>query len=311
MKKTNKPTRITINASSPLSEAALHFLDSRPLSSNAGSIASLTGILRKVALRLGHLPVASVTPAQLDAAVSTPTLTASGRRSYVTVLRHFFRWLQIQGCLPLCRPTAADHLPLPSSSTVSSPLCSADLRKLLTLAKDVEVRLYLAVSVFAGLRPQELLNLSWEDVAPGATMVVNSKCNPFRRVVAICPTLDAWLRPFYGAKGPLVSSSCRGKVLRLARESQVRLRPNILRHTFGEMMLAVNGNAKEIAAAMGINSASLHRHFTSRMSEAEARQILSLTPETMGFFDWSQQATDWLKSSAMRHVRAQKGNDRV
>ena len=154
---------------------------------------------------MGHLPVASVTSAQLDAAVSTPTLTASTRRFYVTVLRHFFRWLQTQGCLPLCRPTAADHLPLPSISPVSSPLRSADLRKLLTLAKDVDVRLYLTVSVFAGLRPQEILNLSWEDFTPGATILVNSKCHRFRRVVAISSTLDAWLRPFYGAKGPLVS----------------------------------------------------------------------------------------------------------
>lgn len=289
MKKKNKPAKITINASSPLSEVALHFLDSRPSPFNARSSASLTCILRRVTLRLGHLPVASVTSAQLDAAISTPTLTASTRRFYVTVLRHFFRWLQTQGCLPLCRPTAADHLPLPSISPVSSPLRSADLRKLLTLAKDVDVRLYLTVSVFAGLRPQEILNLSWEDFMPGATILVNSKCHRFRRVVAISSTLDAWLRPFYGVRGPLVSFSCHGKVLRLARESKVRWRPNILRHTFGEMMFAVNGNVKEIAAAMGINSGPRLRRFINRVSQAEASQILSLTPEAVGLFNWSKQ----------------------
>jgi hypothetical protein len=86
-----------------------------------------------------------------------------------------------------------------------------ELRALLESADDT-MRSLIALCALAGLRQQEAMRLTWEDVfhTPGHVEITAAKSKTrSRRLVTMVPALAAWLRPFRGKKGPAVDSTPR------------------------------------------------------------------------------------------------------
>src|SRR5208337_5346455 len=81
----------------------------------------------------------------------------------------------------------------------------AELRLILESA-DNTMRPLIALCEVAGLRPQEAMRMTWENVfrVLGYIEIMAAKSKTrSRRLVTMVPALAAWLRPFRGVKGLL------------------------------------------------------------------------------------------------------------
>jgi integrase len=100
-----------------------------------------------------------------------------------------------------------------------------------------ECRAYLAIGMFAGLRPmKEMPHLDWSDINLDAGTITVRAANAkarVRRIVTIEPNLVAWLRPLQRTRGRVLRHSLED--LRLAARRVLglpRWPADVLRHTF-------------------------------------------------------------------------------
>lgn len=130
---------------------------------------------------------------------------------------------------------------------------------------------YLAVSLFAGLRPGEAQQLKWEQVhfATGQIEVLKSTSKTKEtRFVTLSSTLAEWLLPFRKPKGPITGANFTKDwvtVRRAAGYSQESAPwfVDVLRHTFGSYWLAIHQDRPRLGEEMG-NSVNVIRRFYKR-----------------------------------------------
>lgn len=160
-----------------------------------------------------------------------------------------------------------------------------------------ELQLYLALGLFAGLRPeQELRNLNWEDVLldheDGPVIHIRSEKakKRRRRYVPIAPNLSEWIEAHRQLSGPIFPSPGRiRRLLRQAREKvdlwgddakgQSRWPSDVMRHCFASYHLLEHGDENATVSAMGHKgSEMLHTHYRGLSTKAEAKRFWALAP---------------------------------
>ena len=116
----------------------------------------------------------------------------------------------------------------------------------------------LAVLFFAGIRPTEMMRLTWNEIDLGAGLIrLTGEVTKTRhlRNVEIRPNLSKWLlahRPADG--GPLVKSPASWRVARekLMRSAKIAAWPvDVPRHTYATMLLATTHDAAHVANELG------------------------------------------------------------
>jgi len=171
-------------------------------------------------------------------------------RSKVNVKVHagtFFNWCIEQGYVET-NPVKL-HIKMPESEIQIMSLDA--VRELLKAAKAsryADVVAYVAISLFAGVRVNEIHQLRWEDIDLSTrTIEVNAQASKVRkqRFVDINDTLLAWIAPIRkGKKGKLIGKNWRRRweaTLKAAGyDKNNSLGQNILRHTAASMMIAVS-----------------------------------------------------------------------
>jgi integrase len=180
-----------------------------------------------------------------------------------------------------------------------SVLSLADCRRLLAGARDYKDGLllpYVAVSLFAGLRPTEISRLTWDrvDLTEGTITLDGSMAKTRqRRIVKLPENAIAWLlpsEPKHPEFTPAAFARHFGRVKNAAgfngkdgskTEDGKKLRPWIqdyMRHTAVSMYLAKHKHEGEAAAWAGNSPNVIHRHYKGLVKEAEATEFWSLTP---------------------------------
>lgn len=155
-------------------------------------------------------------------------------------------------------------------------LTPEQVKKLLEVAAP-ELRPYLALLAFAGLRPSEAMNLAWayvlEDrlyISPG-----NSKTRS-HRYVTIVPNLHPWLN----------AGHVPGKIhwsRRAFRKAVIAagLDPwpeDCLRHSYGSYRLALDPDENKLAQEMGNSPQTIIQHYRRPVSKEDAEKYFSITP---------------------------------
>ena len=262
--------------------------------------------LQKLARGTGAIPIGNLTTAQIRAIVLDPQLRLSGRRRYLFIIQNLLRWCRNHGYLPKGRPTAADAIHLDKPVRATRIVTATELKALFAGANDVEMCLVLALVAFAGLRRGELEQLSWEDIQPGNSVAPNATSISYRRLVQMFPVLDAWLRPFYGSRGRVVSGNSHRRITRLAIKLNIPWSGNIFRRSFAAHASVLSGNPKTAAQQLGVPFEHWHLMFPGSVSLPAAGEYFGLTPEAVGILTWPELVAAYLHERTDRLAEESK-----
>jgi integrase len=183
-------------------------------------------------------------------------------------------------------------------------LSLADCRALLISARDHKEGLllpYIALGLFAGLRPAELSRLTREKInLDEGTITIDGSMAKTRqrRIVKLSANAIAWLEPFV-VKRPAFTftnfqrdfgrvkngAGFNGKEGLKAKDGKPELRawvPDYLRHTAISNHFAHNKHEGETAGWAGNSPNVIHRHYKALVKEADAKEFWAITPDNVG-----------------------------
>ncbi len=143
---------------------------------------------------------------------------------------------------------------------------------------------WLALGLFAGVRPEEADQITWQDLdldrgtcrIDGAVSKVRT-----RRIVHLKPAAVEWLRlaKAHGGELPIAQSTRRKlqKLLR-ARLGFKQWPPDVLRHTAASYWLALDQDAGKVANELGNSAAILLRHYRELVYREAAEKFWGILP---------------------------------
>ncbi len=152
-------------------------------------------------------------------------------------------------------------------------------RRLLKAAVATEPSLvpYIAVCLFAGVRPAEARRLDWKAIEEEHIRISSRVAKKrSRRLIDIRPNLRRWLEAFPGEG--LLHWSRRG-MRRVVAAAGIRWTQDVLRHTYASMLLADTGDLEKTALQLGhADTQVLHDHYKALVTPKEARKFWAIVP---------------------------------
>ena len=159
-----------------------------------------------------------------------------------------------------------------------------ELSRLLTAASAEYVPV-LAIGAFAGLRPEEINKLRWEDLDfHERTIRVNASAAKTRkkRFAEISDNLLAWLQPYASRSGSVAPPNLQ-KMRRATMEAAgiEKWPQDVLRHSFASAHYAFHRNPAQTALLLGHRDQDmLLTHYRDLMKPSEAAKYWQIAPET-------------------------------
>lgn len=246
--------------------------------------------LRTLSAAIGNKPVTAITTAELAAELENhPDWKPTTVHSCVQSWKILFNFAVRRGYLV---ENPADRLELPKIIHDEPTILSVDeVKRLLaaTLFADRDPRLpacraYLAIGIFAGLRPDEIARLDWRDLdlATGTIRVkaANAKDRD-RRIVDLSPNLVAWLAPLVKRTGKVLP--CRIEVARSAARAVLGLAAwpqDVMRHTFASYHFGQHRNEAATKHQMGHRDDGriFYNHYCVPVFRTEAARFWAISP---------------------------------
>ena len=158
---------------------------------------------------------------------------------------------------------------------------SPDQARLLLRACPTICRPYLALGLFAGIRPEEVTRLDWTEVnLETKTVFVDGKTRR-RRIVPLEPPALAWLEAHPLRSGPVAPSAAtltRWKHRARSSLGWKRFPQDLLRHTAASYLLAKHEDASKVALLLGNSDKILLTHYHAPVTAEAARAFWELRP---------------------------------
>ncbi len=209
----------------------------------------------------------------------------SGRKSNEGRLSSLFSWCVRKGYMAENPCRRLDQITLDRKPVTvltvrqaAKLLIAAKRRKPCSLA-------FFTLAMLAGVRPQELQQVSWSDIDLEAGRVTISAAASKvrrRRVVHLMPSALAWLKKAKELSATLpVSRMSRRRYTRdFACETLglERFPQDILRHTAATFWLAHCRDAYKVAHELGNSVGILAQHYTELVPEADAKRFWEILP---------------------------------
>ena len=234
-----------------------------------------------------NLRIADITPDTVESFLAKRNADPVTRDGDKRALSRFFswcierprRWVTVNPCAAVKieqREKAA-----PVILTVDE--CRALLKSAENF-KDGRLVPYLAVTMFAGLRPFEASRLTWlaVNLEDGEIRLEANQTKTGRpRVVAICPTLIAWLVAYKGRE--FYPSNWRKDFDEVKKSAGFgpglkRWTENALRHTAVSHFFRRTGSYGQAAETFGNSEAIIKRHYQGRVSSDDTKYFFALVP---------------------------------
>ncbi|MBM3861245.1 MAG: hypothetical protein FJ395_16580 [Verrucomicrobia bacterium] len=157
---------------------------------------------------------------------------------------------------------------------------------LLIHAEQYELVPYVALGVFAGLRPErELRLLDWQKVnITERTIRIDASLAKTRqrRIVEISDALAAYLTPYAKRKGAVVpfdEQEFRTRWEKCRDDAGVKDWPHdAMRHTYATFSLAQENDIGKLSLMMGNSATVIHSNYKGLVSKADAERFWSLRP---------------------------------
>lgn len=246
------------------------------------TIRELRTRLNQFALTFGKRQLSAITLPELEQWLNRLGLSARTRINRATKVSQLFNyairhgWTDTNLVARVPRPAVDDKEP--GIFTVKQTAA------LLEVAPRLGLLPYVALGLFAGLRPAETERLDWSAVKlDERSIIIGAEVakKRSRRVVEIGDTLAAWIAPCVKAKGSVVDAvNLRKRLNALMAKAKVRWPTNGLRHSFGSYHLAMHGDQVRTAAQMGHRDVGvLHNHYKALVTKGEAEKFWNLRPK--------------------------------
>jgi len=188
----------------------------------------------------------------------------------------FFSWCvregycQINPCGAVKRPRSDDSPP----SIFTPP----ETEKLLQAALSYDPGLipYLAIGLFAGVRPLEIQRLTRADISDRYIEIKAAKAKTRkRRLVSLSGNLKQWL----ALGGDLPLTNKRKRLAKILKLTGINWQPDIMRHSFASYHLALHQSADKTAFELGHrDSKMLFAHYRELVSFEAANAYWNITP---------------------------------
>lgn len=226
------------------------------------------------------VPVSSVSVTDLEKWLDGQKLTPAMRKRIRVHLVALFNYAEKRKLVtgnpaaPLDVPTVKKAKPY--------VLPVADVQRLMKHAasQGPEIVPYLALCLFAGIRPSETQRLTWDAIDfRRREIFVDSSISKTHdeRWTEMSDNLIAWLLPYRLSTGPVFYS--RRIFERVRKETGIRWRQDCMRHSFGSYHLAAFENAGKTALQMGHRElGTLFEYYRRAVRKNEADQYWSIVP---------------------------------
>ena len=188
----------------------------------------------------------------------------------------FFNWCirenycENNPCKDVKRPRSDDSAPAIFSPTQTEKLLKT------TLQEDPGMIPYLAIGLFAGVRPLEIERLQKQDITERYIEITaaNAKTRK-RRLVNIAANLKKWLK----ISEELPPANKTKRLSRILKKTGLNWKPDIMRHSFASYHLALHESADKTALEMGHRDTQmLFRHYRELVTKEEAKAYWEIKP---------------------------------
>ncbi|MEI6165418.1 MAG: tyrosine-type recombinase/integrase [Planctomycetota bacterium] len=180
-----------------------------------------------------------------------------------------------------------------------------------------DLLLYHAISLFAGLRPEECQALKWENVhleEQTITVLAETSKTKETRNVHIETTLLAWIEEHKPTKlTGFVTAQTNFKKRTLALHTDAGYRGNglnadhpewpqdVLRHSYGSYWLAKFKNRAQLAESMGNSLQIIKKHYKRVVSKSDCAEYWSIVP---GYEGRGKMKSDMPSQAEIKKTRA-------
>lgn len=167
----------------------------------------------------------------------------------------------------------------------------SETRRILNLTEaNSDLRAYIAIGAFAGLRRAEILRLTWDKIdLSDKTITLSGDITKTsqRRIVDISDNLACWLAPYAlktGTREKIVKEkSFQPNLESFVKRNGIRWKPNALRHSCASYYLALSNNAYKTAEKMGHTVKVLQSNYKGLVKEKAAKEYFNIYPNDSDF----------------------------
>jgi integrase len=240
-----------------------------------------------------NVRVADVTPEIIDNFLEKRTVAASSKDSDRRAISRFFSWCMDRKrrwtTANPCHAVRVEQVERPSPAILNVAECKSLLRQAKKF-KHGRIVPYIAVCLFAGLRPFEARRLTWQGVnlTDGEIRLESHQTKTgVPRVISICPALLAWLKAFEGRAFYPPNWRKDFDVLKRAvgygtkTDKTPNLKPwpeDVMRHTAVSHFFRLTGSYGQTAEQFGNSEPIIKRHYQGRVSSRDTKMFYALLP---------------------------------
>ena len=214
-------------------------------------------------------------------------LSAKTKNNYRTALLAFFSYCTRKGYVahnPIEKVTLIKEQPKePEIYTIP------EIRALLnTSPEGSDIRTYIAIAAFAGLRHAELDRLTWDKVDLADKTITLSGAivkTARRRIVTISDNLAAWLAPYAiktNTSELVLKSNFQNRIDAWKEKNGIKWKANALRHSAASYYLALYNDEYKTAAQMGHSIQVLRTNYKGLVKEKDAKEYFNIYPMGAG-----------------------------
>ena len=208
------------------------------------------------------------------------------RNNYRDALHELFRFAKGQGYLPKHLPTIMDNIPRIKEKRGKNHIVTPkDMEQWLEGAPAYLVA-PLAIKAFAGLRTEEIFELTWEAVKfDQQCITIDAEISKLgqRRAVPISANLLEWLKPFKGLKGKISTrwqspNKMSQAWTRVANAAKVPARKNCLRNSYISYRVALPIASALVAQECGNSPRTIEQDYRELATPAEGKAWFNIKP---------------------------------
>lgn len=246
-----------------------------------GHLRSCIGLFRN---SIGNVVVSHLTPEAVEQYLERRQVCNNTKNADRRCISRFFTWCLARPRRWMASNPAREVKVTRTENGAPAILTVEQCEKLLRTAEtfqDGKLVPYLAVTMFAGLRPTEAQRLSWQQVNLGDAelrLEGNQTKTGKPRVVTIHPTLKAWLSAYQGRPFSTKNHEKQFQVMRGAAGIGKWV-PDVLRHTAISFYFRQTGSYGLTAEQFGNSEAIIKAHYQGRVSSEDTKRFYAILPK--------------------------------
>lgn len=266
------------NGQMPVAELMEAFRSVKAASWRPKSEKNFRDAARRFCEAFGERPVAGLQPAELSEWLAGTYENAVTRAHVRRTLEPAFNYAVRQEVIEVSPWSKVERERLKKDSPIDILTVPEAMRLMNEAPADCKAAF--ALMLFAGIRPQEVERLKWDDIREGVVHVtaLAAKTRQVRNV-EVLPVLAAWLDAFRG-EGSICPPNWKRKRQATRRAVGLESRQDVLRHSFASYHLAAFGdiNATKLQLGHSARSDLLFAHYRAAVTKTAAAGFWKLFP---------------------------------